>query len=254
MEKKTIQPKFKVWVVFGDRVKFGDGRAQLLELIDRLGSIQKAVAEFGMSYRNAWGYLRDLENAAGFPLLQRGPGGGPASGTRLTRQGRSSSPATGDTGVVWRTTSTGSSRGRSSRSDFIFAIDYAIESIYTFSPSVLTSTESRFSSPAPMSGGRSIRGDADEASCSRLLRIESFHRGQGDTHKEDEMELFRGRISSRVWVLTATLVLAWIGGGLLGAVPAQAGQAVILSTTTSTQDSGLLDVLVPLFEKQTGLP
>ena len=28
---------------------------------------------------------------------------------------------------------------------------------------------------------------------------------------------------------------------------------VILSTTTSTQDSGLLDVLVPLFEKQTGM-
>src|SRR5438309_5180239 len=27
---------------------------------------------------------------------------------------------------------------------------------------------------------------------------------------------------------------------------------VILSTTTSTQDSGLLDVLVPLFERQTG--
>jgi len=35
--------------------------------------------------------------------------------------------------------------------------------------------------------------------------------------------------------------------------PAVAGQAVILATTTSTQDSGLLDVLVPLFEKQTGL-
>ena len=29
-------------------------------------------------------------------------------------------------------------------------------------------------------------------------------------------------------------------------------KSVILSTTTSTQDSGLLDVLVPLFEKQTG--
>src|SRR6186713_3438717 len=27
---------------------------------------------------------------------------------------------------------------------------------------------------------------------------------------------------------------------------------IILSTTTSTQDSGLLDVLVPLFEKHTG--
>src|SRR5262249_12334779 len=28
---------------------------------------------------------------------------------------------------------------------------------------------------------------------------------------------------------------------------------VILSTTTSTQDSGLLDLLVPMFEKKTGL-
>jgi tungstate transport system substrate-binding protein len=34
--------------------------------------------------------------------------------------------------------------------------------------------------------------------------------------------------------------------------PVAAGQPVILSTTTSTQDSGLLDVLVPLFQKKTG--
>jgi tungstate transport system substrate-binding protein len=38
------------------------------------------------------------------------------------------------------------------------------------------------------------------------------------------------------------------------AAPAQAqSNTVILSTTTSTQDSGLLDVLVPLFEKKAGL-
>ena len=37
------------------------------------------------------------------------------------------------------------------------------------------------------------------------------------------------------------------------AAPAQAqSNTVILSTTTSTQDSGLLDVLVPMFEKKTG--
>jgi tungstate transport system substrate-binding protein len=40
------------------------------------------------------------------------------------------------------------------------------------------------------------------------------------------------------------------------APPARAGEAapktVILATTTSTQDSGLLDALVPAFEKQTG--
>src|SRR5437879_11824549 len=36
-------------------------------------------------------------------------------------------------------------------------------------------------------------------------------------------------------------------------LPAEAQRPpVILSTTTSTQDTGLLDVLVPMFEKQTG--
>jgi tungstate transport system substrate-binding protein len=49
------------------------------------------------------------------------------------------------------------------------------------------------------------------------------------------------------WLLALILVLA-------PAVPAQTpgSKTVILSTTTSTQDSGLLDVLVPLFEKNTG--
>jgi tungstate transport system substrate-binding protein len=41
---------------------------------------------------------------------------------------------------------------------------------------------------------------------------------------------------------------------LAPATPAPAQSAVvILSTTTSTQDSGLLDVLVPMFEKRSGL-
>ncbi len=88
MREKPVHPRFKVWVVFGERVKFGDGRAQLLELIDELGSIKQAVDRFGMSYRNAWGYLRDLEQAAGFKLLERVPGGGPDSGTRLTKRGQ----------------------------------------------------------------------------------------------------------------------------------------------------------------------
>ena len=51
-------------------------------------------------------------------------------------------------------------------------------------------------------------------------------------------------------VLAATLLLLLASFALPAAEAA--GPAVILSTTTSTQDSGLLDVLVPLFEKQTG--
>jgi len=40
---------------------------------------------------------------------------------------------------------------------------------------------------------------------------------------------------------------------LVGKAPAaESNKNLILSTTTSTQDSGLLDVLIPMFEKQTG--
>lgn len=49
-------------------------------------------------------------------------------------------------------------------------------------------------------------------------------------------------------VLLAVLLVAFAG-----VVPAQAaGRNLILATTTSTQDSGLLDVLIPVFEKESG--
>lgn len=79
--------KFKVWVTFGD-LKFGDGRARLLQAIDEQGSLRRAAEGFEMSYRNAWGYLRELERAAGFKFVERAPGGGPQSGMRLTERGR----------------------------------------------------------------------------------------------------------------------------------------------------------------------
>ncbi len=50
-----------------------------------------------------------------------------------------------------------------------------------------------------------------------------------------------------LWLLLAALLTCPTGAAI-----AQSN-AVILSTTTSTQDSGLLDVLVPMFEKQSGL-
>ena len=48
-------------------------------------------------------------------------------------------------------------------------------------------------------------------------------------------------------------VIAALFASVVGVVPVQAQEkTIILSTTTSTQDSGLLDVLIPLFEKKTG--
>ena len=38
-----LEPNMKIWIVFGDRVKFGHGRAQWLQTIDELGSLRKMV-------------------------------------------------------------------------------------------------------------------------------------------------------------------------------------------------------------------
>lgn len=83
-----MRPKLRVWLVFLDRVKIGAGRAELLEAIGELGSIKAAADRFGMSYRYAWGYLRDLEEAAGFRFIERHRGGGEAGGASLTPQGK----------------------------------------------------------------------------------------------------------------------------------------------------------------------
>ncbi|MDR2019092.1 MAG: substrate-binding domain-containing protein [Syntrophobacterales bacterium] len=56
------------------------------------------------------------------------------------------------------------------------------------------------------------------------------------------------RISVIVGVLFAVCVLAVV----FGPYAHSADKNVILATTTSTQDSGLLDVIIPAFEKKTG--
>lgn len=56
-------------------------------------------------------------------------------------------------------------------------------------------------------------------------------------------------MAGAIGLLTA---LGWSAVLGLAAAQGPSSKVLILSTTTSTQDSGLLDVLVPIFEKQTG--
>ena len=54
-------------------------------------------------------------------------------------------------------------------------------------------------------------------------------------------------------MVVAVAVLAGCGGDDGGSSSPERAP-VILATTTSTRDSGLLDVLVPAFERETGYP
>src|SRR5688572_6134634 len=63
-----------------------------------------------------------------------------------------------------------------------------------------------------------------------------------------EIIVFRKRW--QVWLVAIAVVTLGSVSLLVHAQPAN--PEVILATTTSTQDSGLLDTLVPLFEQQSG--
>jgi tungstate transport system substrate-binding protein len=58
--------------------------------------------------------------------------------------------------------------------------------------------------------------------------------------------------ASKWGILLSIAAAMFLLSGMLPAEAAKVQKNIILATTTSTQDSGLLDVLIPVFEKKTG--
>ena len=75
------------YLLIGWEVVLGGGKADLLLAVHRLGSIQRAAEEFGMSYRHAWGAIRKTEQRAGFKILDTKLGR-KDGGTQLTPKGK----------------------------------------------------------------------------------------------------------------------------------------------------------------------
>lgn len=66
----------------------GPGKIDLLERIDRLGSISAAARDMGMSYRRAWLLVSHLKDSFGRPVIETSHGGHRGGGARLTPLGR----------------------------------------------------------------------------------------------------------------------------------------------------------------------
>ncbi len=66
---------------------FGPGIAEVLERIQKDGSLRKAAGEMGMAYSRAWQVVRACEAALGFELIERAVGGRAGGGSRLTQRG-----------------------------------------------------------------------------------------------------------------------------------------------------------------------
>ena len=80
--------RFKIWLEENGGVAFAEGRKMLLESVDRLGSLNAAAKELGMSYRAAWGKIKATEKALGLKLLEVTTGGKGGGGAALTTDAR----------------------------------------------------------------------------------------------------------------------------------------------------------------------
>ena len=84
----VMKVKFKIWLEEKGGVAFAEGRKMLLEAVDRLGSLNAAAKELGMSYRAAWGKIKATEKTLGIKLLEVTTGGKGGGGATLTPEAK----------------------------------------------------------------------------------------------------------------------------------------------------------------------
>jgi len=77
---------YKIWIEKDGNNVFGMGIYNILNLVAETGSLHKAAQGLKMSYRAAWGKVRDYEDRLGVELLEKGRHG--RTGAQLTNEGR----------------------------------------------------------------------------------------------------------------------------------------------------------------------
>lgn len=66
----------------------GDGKFDLIKSIGELGSLKAAADRMGISYRKAWGNVKDAEEKLGFSLVEKHRGGQHGGQSFLTEEGK----------------------------------------------------------------------------------------------------------------------------------------------------------------------
>jgi molybdate transport system regulatory protein len=80
--------KGRVWLEKDGELYLGWGRVQLLENIDKYGSIAAAAQSMGLGYRNAWLWVQAMNRLAPAPLVEIVTGGAGGSHAKLTKEGQ----------------------------------------------------------------------------------------------------------------------------------------------------------------------
>ena len=66
----------------------GEGRINLLKEIERTGSLKSASENLKISYRKAWGNIKEAEELLGFKLVEKQRGGKDGGNSQLSEEGK----------------------------------------------------------------------------------------------------------------------------------------------------------------------
>ncbi len=86
MKNKKLEIGYKIWLD-NDGMAFGTGHYLLLKNVQMTSSLSQAALSLRMSYRQAWGMIRDSEKKLGFTLIERQVGGAYGGYSILTPEG-----------------------------------------------------------------------------------------------------------------------------------------------------------------------
>jgi molybdate transport system regulatory protein len=82
-----MEPRIKLWLEKDGRIVLSGYRVRLLQYIAETGSLAEAARRMGLSYRRAWGKIKEIETNLGVRLVRSESGGPGGGGTRLTAEG-----------------------------------------------------------------------------------------------------------------------------------------------------------------------
>ncbi len=86
-ERLHLEPHIKLWVEKDGLLVLSDYRVRILQHVAETGSLAEAAQRMRLSYRRAWGKVREIEQNLGVRLVQSEVGGAGGGGSKLTRDG-----------------------------------------------------------------------------------------------------------------------------------------------------------------------